>query len=304
MIKAITVVNYLNESLRMELSNPQASGILVRSVTGLGPPDATINSTEVASGDGSVYNSARTTSRNIVFSLQFLFADTIEDSRHLTYKYFPIKKPVTIRVETDNRTCETIGYVESNEPDIFSEEETAQISVVCPDPYFYSSESGGKTTVVFFGVDSLFEFPFSNESFEENLIEFGNIKYRQEENIYYDGDTEVGITIVMHALGEVRDITVYSTKTRERMHIDTDKLAAIMGSGIQNGDTITISTVKGSKYITILRNGVTTNILNALDRDTDWFQLYKGDNRFAYVCEYGAEDLTFQIQYQTLYEGV
>lgn len=304
MIKSIVVTNYLGESLQMELAKPDDTGILIESITGLGPPKADINSTEVASGDGAVFNSARATSRNIVLTLRLLFNKTVEDVRQKTYKYFPIKKMVSLIVETDNRICGTYGYVETNEPNIFSKEESTQISIICPDPYFYGLDNGGYTSVVFFGVEPLFEFPFSNESLTENMIEFGKIKSRQEENIYYDGDTEVGFIIVMHALGEVRQITIFNTITRERMHLDTDRLAAIMGSGIQEGDEITISTVKGNKYITILRNGIYTNILNALDRNTNWFQLYKGDNRFAYVAEYGAEDLEFRIQYQTLYEGI
>lgn len=304
MIKSVTVTNYLGESLKLELMKPEKTGIIVKKIEGLGPPKATINSTKVASGDGDVYNSARAEGRNIVMTLGFMFAPTVEDARQKTYKYFPIKKPVTLLIETDNRLCETVGYVESNEPNIFSEEEETQISIVCPSSYFSSDDNGGTTTVVFYGVEPLFEFPFSNESLTEPLIEFGAIKNRQEENIWYDGDTEVGVIIRMHALGEVRQVTIYNTGTRERMHIDTDKLSAIMGSGIKNGDEITISTVRGDKYITILRDGVYTNILNALDRNTDWFQLAKGDNRFAYICEYGAEDLEFKIEFKTLYEGV
>lgn len=304
MIKSVTVTNYLGESLTLELKKPEKTGLIVKKIEGLGPPKASINVTKVSSGDGDVYNSARAEGRNIVITLGFMFFPTIEDSRQKAYKYFPIKKPVTLRFETDNRICETVGYVESNEPDIFSEEETTQISIVCPNSYFTSAGNGGTTTVVFFGVEPLFEFPFSNESLTEPLIEFGEIKNRQEENVYYDGDTEVGIVLKMHALGEVRQITIYNTGTRERMHIDTDKLSSIMGSGIKNGDEITISTVKGDKYITMLRDGKYTNILNALDRDTDWFQLAKGDNRFAYICEYGAEDLEFKIEFKTLYEGV
>ena len=304
MIKSITVTNYLGESLKLELTKPEKTGLIVKKIEGLGPPTASINVTKVSSGDGNVYNSARAEGRNIVITLGFMFFPTIEAARQKTYKYFPIKKPVTILVETDNRLCETVGYVESNEPDIFSEEEETQISIVCPSSYFSSAGSGGTTTVTFYGVEPLFEFPFSNESLTEPLIEFGAIKNRQEENIWYDGDTEVGVVIRMHALGEVRQVTIYNTGTRERMHIDTDKLNEITGSGIKNGDEITISTIRGGKYITLLRDGKYTNILNALDRDTDWFQLSKGDNRFAYICEYGAEDLEFKMEYKTLYEGV
>lgn len=304
MIKSVTVTNYLGESLLLELSNPWEVGIAITKIEGLGPVKASINSTEISSGDGARFNSARIGTRNIVFTFRLLEAPTVEDSRQKTYKYFPIKTNVTLLFETDNRLCQITGYVESNKPNIFSEEEDTQVSIICPNPYFISMENGGMNTVVFFGAESTFEFPFSNESLTDPLIIFGNIKLRQEEIVPYDGDSQVGFTIKIHALGEVRQITIYNTKTRETMKIDTDILNEITGSGIIAGDEITISTIKGDKHITLLRDGEETNILNALGKDVDWFQLAKGDNRFAYICEYGAENLEFSINYQTLYEGV
>lgn len=304
MIKTVTVTNYLGESLTLELSNPWDIGIAITKIEGLGPVKADINSTEISSGDGARFNSARIGTRNIVFTFRLLEAPTVEDSRQKTYKYFPVKTNVTLLFETDNRLCQITGYVESNKPNIFSEEEDTQISIICPNPYFISMENGGMNSVVFFGSEPTFEFPFSNESLTDPLIIFGNIKLRQEEIVPYDGDSQVGFTIKMHALGEVRQITIYNTKTRESMKIDTDILNEITGSGIIAGDEITISTIKGDKHITLLRDGEETNILNALGKDVDWFQLSKGDNRFAYLCEYGAENLEFSINYQTLYEGV
>ena len=304
MIKSVTVTNYLGESLLLELSNPWEVGIAITKIEGLGPVKASINSTEISSGDGARFNSARIGTRNIVFTFRLLEAPTVEDSRQKTYKYFPVKTNVTLLFETDNRLCQITGYVESNKPNIFSEEEDTQVSIICPNPYFISMDNGGMNTVVFFGSEPTFEFPFSNESLTEPLIVFGNIKLRQEEIVPYDGDSQVGFTIKMHALGEVRQITIYNTKTRESMKIDTDILNEITGSGIIAGDEITISSIKGDKHITLLRDGEETNILNALGKDVDWFQLSKGDNRFAYICEYGAENLEFSINYQTLYEGV
>lgn len=304
MIKTVTVTNYLGESLTLELKNPWDIGIAITKIEGLGPVKADINSTEISSGDGARFNSARIGTRNIVFTFRLLEAPTVEDSRQKTYKYFPIKTNVTLLFETDNRLCQITGYVESNKPNIFSEEEDTQISIICPNPYFISMENGGMNSVVFFGSEPTFEFPFSNESLTDPLIIFGNIKLRQEEIVPYDGDSQVGFIIKMHALGEVRQITIYNTKTRESMKIDTDILSEITGSGIIAGDEITISTIKGDKHITLLRDGEEINILNALGKDVDWFQLAKGDNRFAYICEYGAENLEFSINYQTLYEGV
>ena len=66
--------------------------------------------------DGSIFASARATERNIVLTLILLPIPSIESVRQKTYSFFPIKKAVTLLVETDNRLVETTGYVESNEP--------------------------------------------------------------------------------------------------------------------------------------------------------------------------------------------
>ena len=73
--------------------------------------------------------------------------------------------------------------------------------------------------------------------------------------VAYNGDAEIGVTITIHAIGEVSNITIYNTGTREVMRIDTDKLEKFTGSGIIAGDEIIICTVKGNKSITLLRNG-------------------------------------------------
>lgn len=304
MIKSVTITNHLDESIKLDLFNPEESGFIIKSIDGLGPVKANINFKELATNDGSIDNSARLSSRNIVMSLQFIESPTIEETRLKSYKYFPIKRNIKILIETDNRICETIGRVETNVPTIFSNAEGCQISILCPNPYFYSAGENGANQTIFYGTDPLFEFPFSNESLTEDLIEFGSIENRTEGTVYYDGDAEIGITIQIHAVGEAAGLVIYNTRTRELMRINDDKLKSLIGSGIQAGDEITITTSRGEKGIYILRNGVTTNILNSLEKPIKWFQLSKGDNTFAYTASAGLTNLQFRIENKVIYEGV
>lgn len=304
MIKSVTITNHLDESIKLDLFNPDESGFIIKNIDGLGPVKANINFKELATNDGSIDNSARLSSRNIVMSLQFIESPTIEETRLKSYKYFPIKRNIKILIETDNRICETIGRVETNVPTIFSNAEGCQISVLCPNPYFYSAGENGANQTIFYGTDPLFEFPFSNESLTEDLIEFGSIENRTEGTVYYDGDAEIGITIQIHAVGEAAGLVIYNTRTREFMRINDDKLKSLIGSGIQAGDEITITTSRGEKGIYILRNGVTTNILNSLEKPIKWLQLSKGDNTFAYTASAGLTNLQFRIENKVIYEGV
>lgn len=301
MIKSITVTNHLGESICLELMRPEKSGFIIQSIDGLGPAKANVNFTELATIDGSIDNSAKLEERNIILSLIFLERGTIEDTRLLSYKYFPVKRNITFQIETDNRICETVGRVESNDPSIFDQQEGCQISILCPDPYFYSIENHYET---FYGVDPLFEFPFSNESLTEKLIEFGSINIRTYGTVIYTGDEEVGLTIRIHSIGSVKGLTIYNIEKREIFKIDDEKLEKILGSGIIAGDEITITTVKGYKSITILRDGEYINIINSLEKPIVWFQLEKGENTFAYTAEEGLENLNFRIENRILYEGV
>lgn len=304
MIKSVTITNHLGESIKLDLFNPEESGFIIKSIEGLGPVKANINFKELATNDGSIDNSARLSSRNIVMSLQFMESPTIEETRLKSYKYFPIKRNIKFLIETDSRICETIGRVETNVPTIFSNAEGCQISILCPNPYFYSAGENGANQTIFYGTEPLFEFPFSNESLTEDLIEFGSIENRTEGTIYYDGDAEIGITIQIHAVGEAEGLVIHNTKTREIMRINDDKLKSLMGSGIQAGDEITITTSRGEKGIYMLRSGVTTNILNSLEKPIKWFQLSKGDNTFAYTASSGLTNLQFRIENKVIYEGV
>mgnify|MGYP003585121060 CR=1 FL=1 len=304
MIKNITVTNYLGESLLLELMFPENSGFVIKEITGLGPSKAVINSTELSTSDGSVFNSSRIESRNIVFNLKILASPTIEAARQKLYKYFPIKKRIKLQFETDTRICDIFGYVETNEVVIFSNQVSTQISVICPDPYFYSAGSDAKTVTLFSGVEAAFEFPFSNESLTLPLLVFGEIRLDQERNIYYNGDSETGLTIYIHALGEATNLTIYNIATSEFMKIDTVRLTTLTGFPIIAGDDIIISTIKGCKYISLLRGGSYINILNCLDLNSTWFQLTKGDNQFGFVAETGETTLQFRVENYKVFEGI
>lgn len=300
MIKSIKVTNHVGNSLELSMTNPEINGLAITSIKGLGPAKANINTTEIATIDGAAYNSSRIGSRNIVFQLRFLGSPSIEDSRLLTYEFFPIKKNVHLEFETDNRHCTIEGYVESNEPDIFSENSGCQISVICPDPFFLSTDY---TYTRFAGVEPKFEFPYENEGLEP-ATEMGDIITLPYSTIVYEGDMDTGLFISIHATGEVHNITMYNVGTREVMTINTDMLETLTGDPIIAGDTIDICTMKGYKSATLLREGVLYNIMNCINRDADWFELTKGPNTFAYAVEEGPLNFAFDITNYVLYEGI
>jgi len=301
MINSLTVTNHLDESCEIDLRNPAKSGFLISKIEGLGPTKAAINMSDISNMDGNTFNSARVGTRNIVITLSYADDISVEDSRHKSYKYFPVKKQIKLKFETDTRSCEIYGYVESNEVSIFSSKETAVISVLCPNPYFYSLT---KNLTDFSSVFPEFEFPFSNESLTERMMVISSVTLATEKSIYYSGDSEVGISILIHAGGVVSNLRIVNKTTRETMTIDDTKLIAFTGSGIKAGDDILISTIRGNKSITLMRDGLSINILNCLDKNTKWFQLNQGDNVFAYTADSGILNFQFEIMNDVLYGGI
>ncbi len=304
MIKSVSITNHLSDSIRIPLDDLGESGFIITNIDGLGPVKANINFTELATNDGAIDNSARLESRNIVMSMKFTPNPTIEDARLLSYKFFPIKQMITFEIETDNRMCITTGRVETNEPIIFDESEGCQISIMCPDPYFYAIDENGKKKTEFYGLEPLFEFPFENASLNLPTLEFGQVVQQTEGIVLYEGDADVGVTVTIHATGECQGLKIFNVSTRETIAISDTKFRALVGSGIQAGDVITVCTIRGKKGITLLRGGQTTNILNALEKPIGWFRLTKGENLFAYSADYGLINIQFSIESQVVYEGV
>lgn len=305
MIYSVTVTNYVGDSIKLDLRKPNETGFLIYNIEGIGPGKANINSTEISTSDGSKFNVARIPQRNIVFSIMFTSTamnETIEQIRHKTYKYFPLKKEVELIFETEEREVKITGYVESNEPTIFSSSEGTQISIICTDPFFYSVKEN--TITNFYPVEPLFEFLFSNESLYEKRIQFGRIRDVIEGVIKYEGDTEIGIIIYIRATGPASDITITNVKTREVMKIDTDKISTITGKPLQDKDDIIINTMKGNKSIVLIREGKTYNILNCLDKNTDWFTLSKGENVFGFAANTNQANLQFSVENMVIYEGI
>lgn len=135
-------VSYSNgESLEIRLTDPYQHGIYVNNIEGLGYPQGNITSKKLSTYDVSLYDYTEIENRNIVLTLGLIGNPSAETSRHLIYEYLPQRTPIRLEFVTDERVGFIDGYVETIEPDIFNQQEVAQISVLCMDPYFYTGGS-------------------------------------------------------------------------------------------------------------------------------------------------------------------
>lgn len=310
MIKSFKITNYLGDSIEMDIRKPEDTGFLIATVSGLTLPNAQIGVSDVA-GDGAKYSGARIEKRNIVFGIIFyednnaLDPDTnerrkldVEEMRHKCYRYFPIKKKLTVEVTNDSGTYSIDGYVESNETAIFTKQEGAQISILCPDPYF--KKTSGSNIIKLSDVVGAFEFPVTIE----NPIEFGIIKTTMSTDFYYDGSPDTGLTIRLRAANTVTNPIIYDLKKHRSMKILTDKLRAKTGTAFVAKDEIIITTGRGNKSVTLLRDGVKTSIIQCLDKNSKWIMLDSGPNSFGFSADSGRSYMFAEIEYSNGYLGV
>lgn len=126
---------------------------VVRNIEGLGPVDADVNSKAYGTIDGEFVSGTRQNKRNIVLTLGF---NDISADLPLLYTWLMPKNGALLRFTFNNRAPVTIeGVVESMNPNHFSQDPEAQISIICPQPNFIGEAqtvTGPVETTAFSGV--------------------------------------------------------------------------------------------------------------------------------------------------------
>lgn len=256
-------------------------------IDGLNPPPANINTTATAGGDGSSYNSASLSNRNLVIYL-YINRD-VENNRQRLYRYFRIKKKCRLYYSNANRDVYIDGYVESVEPAIFEQKQSVQISVICEKPYFKNINA---SVYDFSWTKSGFEFPFS---IPEEGIEFSTSNSVSSVNVLNNGENEVGLEITLTATGTVLHPRILNLSTGGVFALNAE---------MQEGDEILISTLKGKKLVTLYKDGEEINIMNTVAKNPDWFALDLGDNIFSYSADIGGEYLNVSLKLTEEFAGV
>ena len=294
MIKKVTVWKQPNKSdaFTMVLNSPtnvtSDTGFIISKIDGLGPVDADINTTEMII-DGDLFNSARTGKRNIVLDLIFYseVGDGIESVRQYSYRLFPTKKQIYIEVEVSNRKVWTIGYVEKNEPDIFSDIEGNQVSIICPDPKWYNSEET-QTTELTTGVDTEIEYEGDVEVGGYLVIEIGS-----SVSAPVSGGIPAFTISCANPDGDAQQLQVYTPY---------DPNEGI--TGFVEGDVITICSIPGNKScIWTDTADADHNTINLLNQNPDWIKIKPGINTIRVDDPNSAID-TVSFVNPICYEGV
>lgn len=280
---SFSVENNINEIL--ELTHSPSYDLV--SIDGLLPPMATISTVQATNRDGSILTNTRAEDRTI--GITIAPKPPIELNRQKLYRYFPLKKEVTLYFRNQNRNVKINGIVESYDGSLFESKQTIAINIRCLNPYFKNSNSSVQQMSQ---VIDNFEFPFA---ITEEGKEFSYIDKQLSQIIDNTGDVDTGLIIEMEAMGTVVNPIIYDVVTRESFGLNIT---------MQYGDVIRINTNVGNKKVELTRDGATTNVINNITQDNTWFTLKTGENIFTYACDEGEENLYINFYFSLMFEGV
>lgn len=224
----------------------------IRDITGLGPVNAAVNTSPNATMHGTWYVGSSVGGRNIVLTVKpnpDWSGSTYESLRRLLYSYFMPGNKVRLVFESDEISpVEIFGYIESNEPAIFSKDGEVQISVICPYPYFVSIDP-----IVIDGIST------------DPAIE-----------IDYKGSIETGIQVqTSWVSGPVESFTT--------IQVGDPLLSTFkVWTQVSADQYFVMSSVPGSKYAqhVIVNTGLIDNLLSDIWADSEWPMLKPGINEF------------------------
>ena len=263
-----------------------ANRYMTSKISGLHPPPGTVSTSSYAGMDGSYLNNAFIEKRNVVIPFEMRGFD-VELRRHELYRVVKPSRYIKIYYSTKNISVYAEGIVETCEVENFEKLTNGQISILCPDIYWYSTET---QIAEYSRVRGAFHFvcPDNDAPFPIGVYNTQDIM-----TINNSGD-EVGFTLEISG-GPAKNPTIYNALTDEYMQISGD---------IQEGDVITITTKTGNKTVLLKREGVVTNIINRLVSGSTWLNLKAGENKFYVRASEGLSSLKVRLIHRNAYLGV
>ena len=262
--------------------------LVVTKIDGLAPVKATINANKNIGFDGERFISSYIDARNI--NIMIKIVGQVEEKRTMLYRYVKTKSPIKLYFKTENRDMWINGYVEDMQIDYFSNLQTVQITVLCPQPYWKDMQEIINESIA---IIPQFEFIFSCE--DGSSFEFGKYTDTNETLIVNHGDVPTGIEITMRARGVVVNPKIFNKQTAQFFGLEIT---------LQSGDIVEINTNDGLKSVYLIRGAEKKNIFNNIVKGSTWLKLDKTDNIFLYETFAGADLLEISFKHQASYEGV
>ena len=272
------------DPLVMSRLTANSDPIHFREIQGLGPVKADISSTPFAITDGDWVSGKKVSKRNIVMTVGFnpdWVNDTIASLRNKLYAYFMPKQWVNLKFYSTHLPDVFIeGYVESCEPNMFSQDPEVQISIICPKPHFTATDSTILTGTVHsaFGTPLVINNPGTVASGFVLEMETPSADFQGYFTIRNDGEGQ-------------SDIQVQSFLTATRKFV--------------------LSTLPGEKFIREINpssGALIRNLLDSLQAPMYWQRLDPGETSFEIKAVpndfYSLSGQTWELTYNAQFGGL
>lgn len=280
----LTQVNVFN-SRDAELSLPLFGDDLpypVRNVAGLGPVKATLDTskygTALTSGDFRDYQGEM---RNIVLTLglepDFTADESVASLRQALYSWFSPLASVMLELESDNMATVRInGWVESAEPDIFAQDPTIVISIICPIGYF---------------IDPV-----------QKVVSGASVSGTSRFTINYAGSVPNGFWLDADVVGSAKFLNISNTSDGD------DEIFSIVYSTTTNMPygVLDLSTIPGSKryILTPASTGVAQSLLSYIDSVNNKWPILKPGPNSINIRTLNDGSVTYDLKYYEVYGGL
>lgn len=262
--------------------------IYLMSINGLSV-DGTINTVGMSGYDGSVFVSGQVPERRIDMVLGFN-CDDAEKAKDRIYRNFVFNSEGYMTYSSDiknrkiNYIVEKIAIILTDFP------MKAQISLLCPQPYF---ESVYEIQAYMAEIVDLWEFPVELDI--ANTFEFSEITQSLISTVVNDGEYATGCVFVFRAIGNCLNPKIENINTHEWIQVNIAMAAT---------DVLIINTKIGEKSITFIHDGVSENVINYKVYGSKFLQLAAGINEFRYSATENERNLEITCYYTEKYGGV
>lgn len=255
--------------------------IHIRGIDGIGPVKANVTTSPYGSLDGEFYTGSSVGKRNIVMTIGFnpdWVEHTVSSLRDKVYGYFMTKQPVNLRFfRDDGPPVEIDGFVESCEPNIFSQDPEVQISVICPLPDFVAVSQSQVAGTASENPDSV----------DFTLI--GSLP----------------TSVLLEVVAEDPDSTTYDGLIDLELKTLKPGAKHFKVTGTAGPEIITrIDSKRGGKKAEVDFGPEQTNILNSMTADSVWPALEPGTNKVRVVLDAGATPKSWTMTYYERFGGL
>lgn len=247
------------------------SGYQISNIDGLDPVTASLVSTSFAGLDGEQFQSARRGPRNIKLKLDLVpdFAtDTYTTLRQKLHSYFMTKTQVSMRFyKTTGLYVDIVGVVEEHSSPTFEQDPVVEISLMCFQPDFIDPRMV--------------------------TIEGVTVNDSTMEEIDYAGNVETGMVLTLNVNRSLSAFSIYNTG-------EDDILSQLdFSAPLIAGDVLVISSLRGSKGITLTRAAVSSSYLYGRSAQSGWIEFFEGINQFRVYAP--GDPVPYVLEYKTRY---